>query len=949
MPGSKVQPPGPDFWLSAQPEDLRRRLSKTDFKPGPETAAAIRDRAASVLMSEPAFAYELSLLLQKVVRRHASILSAESLAHAWRCRAEASLFTGRLSMAKRAYERACAEAEAAGSSGLLGQILVGRIHLLSLLGEAEQSEKYVRRAGRLLQQAGDLPYLGKLHMNRGNTFYQLDRYAEALAAYREAARTFESLGLRDATWVGLLMNQAVACTNLSRPGEALRLFREAESHCERLGLDALLAQARFNRAFLETLHGNHRRALVLLEAAEAAFTDQGQRDMQAAVQRSRAEIYLELGLTEDGLELARAAAEGFGAEGMDLDLTLSRLDCVRGLIAQGLQAEAEPILSEAYEFYRRRRIRPRAAQVLLLEAKAALGAGNAKAAVTLATRALRSFEALTMDRSTVEARFTLADALLAHRRAERAASTLVPLLTDPRRLTTAERTRLQALAGKASRQRGRRSEALRGFRRAARLLELQRGLIPGPELRTRAFARQAWIYEELISLLLEAPRRRFRDLFAMLEASRARGFRERLLLREDDGVKADGAPHLARRAELGSLTHRLDEAELAGRASSDPIGTEKLRRRTLGLEKKILADIRRREDLSAGGTSWGETPSPERVAAQLEPDETLLQYFVVGERILGLLLSRDSRTLKVLPGSIEELRSQLERISFQIEAVTLAASQGRTDSSFDGRVAESALRALHASLLAPFQDCLPEEGRLTLIPHGFLHAVPFECLHDGGGYIDERFLLSRAPTTDFLLRRGREKSSGRGRIVIAGNIQSGPAHVGREIEAVARRFTQRGGRPRIVEDPTSADLLTVLPGCRLLHLGTHGRFRADNPLFSRLSTSDGALFLADVAELQLGTELVVLSACETGEVLAEKGDELAGVAHAFLGAGVRRLVASRWRVHDVATGALMDSFYGHYLRHRARDPARALRAAARETRAEWPHPFFWGGFSIFGA
>ena len=96
----------------------------------------------------------------------------------------------------------------------------------------------------------------------------------------------------------------------------------------------------------------------------------------------------------------------------------------------------------------------------------------------------------------------------------------------------------------------------------------------------------------------------------------------------------------------------------------------------------------------------------------------------------------------------------------------------------------------------------------------------------------------------------------------------------------------------------------------------------------------------------LDTDLVVLSACETGIGDLQMGEGILGLRWAFSVAGARTLVASLWQVDDDATCALMIEFYRQL---RAPQPVdSALRAAQQSLRPQWPDPYFWGAFVCQG-
>ena len=104
--------------------------------------------------------------------------------------------------------------------------------------------------------------------------------------------------------------------------------------------------------------------------------------------------------------------------------------------------------------------------------------------------------------------------------------------------------------------------------------------------------------------------------------------------------------------------------------------------------------------------------------------------------------------------------------------------------------------------------------------------------------------------------------------------------------------------------------------------------------------------LYDLHDLHLDSDLVVLSACQTGVSRIMEGDELMGLSRGFLGAGARSLLASLWPVGDVATARFMDRFYGWI--SDGDDPRTALRLAMLDLKSEGLQPHEWSAFTLTG-
>jgi CHAT domain-containing protein len=120
----------------------------------------------------------------------------------------------------------------------------------------------------------------------------------------------------------------------------------------------------------------------------------------------------------------------------------------------------------------------------------------------------------------------------------------------------------------------------------------------------------------------------------------------------------------------------------------------------------------------------------------------------------------------------------------------------------------------------------------------------------------------------------------------------------------------------------------------VLHVAAHGRHSAENPMFSGLELADGPWFGYDVDRLAAVPDVVLLSACEVGRSSVRWGEELIGMATAWLHAGARCVVASSAAVSDRAAA---DALVRVHARLAAGDdPATALARAVPPASADAP-------------
>jgi CHAT domain-containing protein len=319
---------------------------------------------------------------------------------------------------------------------------------------------------------------------------------------------------------------------------------------------------------------------------------------------------------------------------------------------------------------------------------------------------------------------------------------------------------------------------------------------------------------------------------------------------------------------------------------------------------------------------------------------------------------------------------------------------------------------LSGKLIKPLQTSLPGVNRLLLSPDGALNLVPFAALTDEhGDYVAQRFEVTYLTGGRDLLNLAAPPAPARGSPVVMadpdyGQSASGPppdigSYRSSDLDRSGLVFTPLAGtadEAKTLQGLLKLDAQEVLTGAdateeklkglhgpRILHVATHGFFLSDqqvaaaalrpvtfgaetpplplgkNPLLrsglalaganARRSgdSDDGILTAAEAAQLDLrGTQLVVLSACETGLGEAQQGEGVYGLRRALVLAGAQAQLVSLWKVADAQTQAPMVDYYQRLLNGAGR--AAALREAQQAMIANpaTRHPYYWAAFVPIG-
>jgi CHAT domain-containing protein len=326
----------------------------------------------------------------------------------------------------------------------------------------------------------------------------------------------------------------------------------------------------------------------------------------------------------------------------------------------------------------------------------------------------------------------------------------------------------------------------------------------------------------------------------------------------------------------------------------------------------------------------------ESIQRRLMPGETILEYFIAGDDLFVFAVNNDS--LKALRlGAASHVREDWDHLERHFARCSVKWER------LDGvrrqleATARTHLETMYRRLIQPVQSEI--RSSVVIVPHGFLHGVPFHALFDGRHFLTEHHRVAYSPSAALYCAPALDLEYGPPALIAFS--RDGEVSSIREVESVARQFS---GAETFV-NPSISRLRDIFENPRaFVHLAGHAGIDAVGGKLSWIETPDGRLTNRDLQNMPIRARTVVLTACRTARRHICPGDEWLGLMRAFYMSGASAIISAFWDIRAECAEQFASEFYSHFDGSNAADAVQLASAAIRQ---EQSHPYFWAGFASF--
>ncbi|MEA2059812.1 MAG: CHAT domain-containing protein [Thermodesulfobacteriota bacterium] len=344
----------------------------------------------------------------------------------------------------------------------------------------------------------------------------------------------------------------------------------------------------------------------------------------------------------------------------------------------------------------------------------------------------------------------------------------------------------------------------------------------------------------------------------------------------------------------------------------------------------------------------------EKLVRFMEPGTALLSYYLLDNEVFCWILRSDTQIpenrirLVRIPVDRDILENQIleyRRIIQNIEPCEKHASE------------------LYSTLFEPVERFIDGVQTICISPHGSLHYLSFATLYKETSFLVDEYAMFYVPSAavlEYTLARRMNRPYPAPRVLAVGNPDLGDPMLDipfaeQEVGSIKWNF------PEVTiltgDKATEHWVRNNVSEFDIVHIASHGEFDPVNPLMSAIKLAlpknknftntvfDGNLAAKEIFNLTINADMVFLSACQTGLGKISAGDDVVGLNRSFFFAGTHTVISSLWRVSDVSTAIMIKTFYRLYMNQNKAD---CLKQAAMHVKTRYPHPGYWGAFTLVG-
>lgn len=342
-------------------------------------------------------------------------------------------------------------------------------------------------------------------------------------------------------------------------------------------------------------------------------------------------------------------------------------------------------------------------------------------------------------------------------------------------------------------------------------------------------------------------------------------------------------------------------------------------------------------------------PTIRQLHRNLDNTTAILSFHLSDEQLLVLVITAGRfQHFEIPVGS---------KFFSELEKFRIALHSNNTQDRFTGTDAST---WLYREILSPVLPSLRQVKRLLIIPDDELHYLPFEALQDANNnYLFQKFAIQYQYSTAFL-----------GSNLLHSNLSTAVSFAPfskygykdsvisqSQLPASAGEMSLTGMKTLEDTAATKNNFFLYANRNKVVHLATHAAVDNKEPLNSWISFYPGnhasRLYAREIYDMQLDTtNLIVLSACETGTGQLVKGEGLMSLSRAFAYAGCPNIITSLWKAEDKTTAFIIQRLYYYLEKKETKD--RALQLAKTdflnnpEISPSLKSPNYWAHLVLIG-